>query len=109
MGSETPRSRGTLEQTFGPDPQSVELAGFDLVDQQGVEDLIISNGAVSGVVTAMGLEFHARAVVLTVGTFLHGKIHVGLSHSYRLVRSQANLKPVFRFYLQVAYIEFNRL
>jgi tRNA uridine 5-carboxymethylaminomethyl modification enzyme len=49
--------------------------------QQGVEDLIVENGAVTGVVTAMGLKFHARAVVLTVGTFLDGRIHVGLTQS----------------------------
>ncbi len=49
--------------------------------QQGVEDLIVEGDAVTGVVTAMGLEFRARAVVLTVGTFLGGKIHVGLTQS----------------------------
>jgi tRNA uridine 5-carboxymethylaminomethyl modification enzyme len=49
--------------------------------QQGVDDLIVENGSVSGVVTAMGLKFYARAVVLTVGTFLDGKIHVGLTQS----------------------------
>ncbi len=45
--------------------------------QQGVEDLIIENDRVAGVVTQMGLEIHARAVVLTVGTFLGGRIHIG--------------------------------
>ena len=49
--------------------------------QQGVEDLIVEQGAVTGVVTAMGLAFHAKAVVLTVGTFLDGRIHVGLTQS----------------------------
>ena len=49
--------------------------------QQGVDDLIIEGDAVCGVVTAMGLEFRARAVVLTVGTFLEGRIHVGLTQS----------------------------
>ncbi|MGI9291148.1 MAG: tRNA uridine-5-carboxymethylaminomethyl(34) synthesis enzyme MnmG [Gammaproteobacteria bacterium] len=49
--------------------------------QQGVDDLIIENDEVRGVVTAMGLRFHAHAVVLTVGTFLDGKIHVGLTQS----------------------------
>ena len=45
--------------------------------QQPVEDLILENGAVAGVVTAMGLTFKARQVVLTVGTFLAGRIHIG--------------------------------
>ncbi|MBX9585952.1 MAG: tRNA uridine-5-carboxymethylaminomethyl(34) synthesis enzyme MnmG [Gammaproteobacteria bacterium] len=48
--------------------------------QQAVEDLIISNGQVSGVVTQMGLNFYAKTVVLTAGTFLGGKIHIGLSN-----------------------------
>lgn len=48
--------------------------------QQAVEDLIIENDEIKGVVTQMGLRFFARAVVLTVGTFLAGKIHIGLSH-----------------------------
>ncbi len=47
------------------------------VFQQGVDDLIISADKVTGVRTQMGLEFSAEAVVLTVGTFLGGKIHVG--------------------------------
>ncbi len=48
--------------------------------QQAVDDLIVENGRVTGVVTQMGLRFAARAVVLTVGTFLGGRIHVGLSN-----------------------------
>lgn len=45
--------------------------------QQAVDDLIIENGRVTGVVTQMGLSFHARSIVLTAGTFLAGKIHIG--------------------------------
>ncbi|MEO6926752.1 MAG: tRNA uridine-5-carboxymethylaminomethyl(34) synthesis enzyme MnmG, partial [Rhodanobacter sp.] len=45
--------------------------------QQAVDDLIIENGRVTGVVTQMGLSFGARSVVLTAGTFLAGKIHIG--------------------------------
>ncbi len=45
--------------------------------QQSVDDLIVENGRVAGVVTEMGLRFTARAVVLTVGTFLGGQIHIG--------------------------------
>jgi len=45
--------------------------------QQAVDDLIIEHGRVTGVVTQMGLSFGASAVVLTAGTFLAGKIHIG--------------------------------
>ncbi|WP_455209640.1 tRNA uridine-5-carboxymethylaminomethyl(34) synthesis enzyme MnmG [Kaarinaea lacus] len=48
--------------------------------QQAVDDLIVENGGVAGVVTQMGLKFAARAVVLTVGTFLGGRIHIGLNN-----------------------------
>jgi tRNA uridine 5-carboxymethylaminomethyl modification enzyme len=48
--------------------------------QQTVEDLIVEDGRVTGVITAMGVKFRARAVVLTTGTFLGGKIHIGLSN-----------------------------
>src|SRR6201996_3541032 len=48
--------------------------------QQESDDLIVEGGRVSGGVTRMGLRFSARAVVLTVGTFLGGKIHVGLEN-----------------------------
>ncbi len=48
--------------------------------QQSVDDLIVENGRAVGVVTQMGLRFRARAVVLTVGTFLGGLIHVGMAN-----------------------------
>jgi tRNA uridine 5-carboxymethylaminomethyl modification enzyme len=48
--------------------------------QQEVADLLVERDAVHGVVTQTGIEFRARAVVLTVGTFLGGKIHVGLTN-----------------------------
>lgn len=48
--------------------------------QQAVDDLIVKNDRVEGVVTQMGLEFFAPQVVLTVGTFLGGRIHIGLSN-----------------------------
>lgn len=49
-----------------------------MIFQQAVIDLIVDQDHVRGVVTEMGLKFHAKAVVLTVGTFLGGKIHIGL-------------------------------
>jgi len=48
--------------------------------QQAVDDLIIENDQVVGVVTKMDLKFRCRAVVLTAGTFLGGRIHIGLSN-----------------------------
>lgn len=51
-----------------------------MIFQQAVEDLIVENDKVTGVVTQMGLKFRAKAVVLTVGTFLDGKIHIGLDN-----------------------------
>ncbi|MGE0115657.1 MAG: tRNA uridine-5-carboxymethylaminomethyl(34) synthesis enzyme MnmG [Steroidobacteraceae bacterium] len=48
--------------------------------QQEVADLIVEHGSVQGVITQVGLEFRAPTVVLTVGTFLAGKIHVGLEN-----------------------------
>ena len=45
--------------------------------QQPVDDLIVDAGCIIGVRTQLGIAFHARAVVLTVGTFLSGRIHVG--------------------------------
>ncbi len=49
--------------------------------QQAVDDLIVNQGKVAGVVTQMGLCFMAGRVVLTTGTFLGGKIHIGLENS----------------------------
>lgn len=48
--------------------------------QQTASDLIVEGGRVAGVKTQMGLDFTARAVVLTTGTFLGGKIHIGLEN-----------------------------
>lgn len=48
--------------------------------QQTVSDLIVEGTKVVGVKTQMGLDFSARAVVLTTGTFLAGKIHIGLEN-----------------------------
>ena len=48
--------------------------------QQSVDDVTLDGDRISGVMTAMGVEFKARAVVLTAGTFLSGKIHIGLEN-----------------------------
>ncbi len=48
--------------------------------QQAVDDLIIEGERIRGVVTQMGVKFQATCVVLTVGTFLAGQVHVGEMH-----------------------------
>ena len=48
---------------------------------EACDDLIVENHRVVGVVTQLGVRFSARAVILTAGTFLNGKIHVGLSNT----------------------------
>ncbi len=51
-----------------------------LIFQAAVDDLLLAGDRVTGVVTQSGIRFHARSVVLTAGTFLAGKIHIGLQH-----------------------------
>ena len=48
--------------------------------QQSVDDVVVENDRVVGVVTQLGIRFDATTVVLTAGTFLGGRIHVGLEH-----------------------------
>jgi len=48
--------------------------------QQSVDDIVIEAGGVAGVVTQLGIRFDSRNVVLTAGTFLAGRIHVGLQN-----------------------------
>ena len=51
-----------------------------LIFQQAVDDLMVEGDRVVGAVTQIGLRFRSRTVVLTAGTFLDGKIHVGLNN-----------------------------
>ena len=60
--------------------QALESTENLKIFQQAVDDLIVENEIVTGVITQMGLKFKAKAVVLTVGTFLGGRIHIGLSN-----------------------------
>ena len=48
--------------------------------QQAVDDLILEGDKVTGIITQIGVQFRARAVVLTAGTFLAGRVHVGLEN-----------------------------
>ncbi|MBI5194410.1 MAG: tRNA uridine-5-carboxymethylaminomethyl(34) synthesis enzyme MnmG [Nitrospirae bacterium] len=45
-----------------------------------VDSLLITEGAIRGVKTSLGIEYHAKAVILTTGTFLNGLIHIGLNN-----------------------------
>jgi len=60
--------------------QALEQAPNLHLFQQAVDDLLLEEERVCGVRTQMGLQFRAPAVVLTVGTFLGGRIHIGLSN-----------------------------
>ena len=59
--------------------RALETAPTLTLFQQAVDDLVLEGDRVIGVVTQMGLRFDAPCVVLTVGTFLAGKIHIGLA------------------------------
>jgi len=52
-----------------------------VIFQQPVDDLLLEGGRVAGAITQMGVTFRAPRVVLTTGTFLGGKIHIGLDNS----------------------------
>lgn len=60
--------------------QMLETQPNLLIFQQAVDDILIENDRVTGVVTQMGLKVKARTVILTAGTFLAGKIHIGLQN-----------------------------
>ena len=60
--------------------QRVENQPNLTVFQQAADDLILQGDRVVGVLTQVGIEFSAKSVVLTAGTFLDGKIHVGLNN-----------------------------
>lgn len=60
--------------------QTVENQPNLLVFQQAADDLIVEGERVTGVVTQTGIRFMARAVVLTAGTFLGGKVHIGMDN-----------------------------
>ncbi|MEK9533248.1 MAG: tRNA uridine-5-carboxymethylaminomethyl(34) synthesis enzyme MnmG [Halieaceae bacterium] len=55
----------------------LESADNVTIFQDAVEDIVLSGEAVSGVITRSGIVFNAHSVVLTAGTFLHGKMHIG--------------------------------
>ena len=60
--------------------QRIENQANLMVFQQAVDDLIVEGDRVIGAITQIGIRFQAKTVVLTAGTFLDGKIHVGLDN-----------------------------
>ncbi len=60
--------------------KAIETQSGLKVFQQAVDDLIVRNGLIAGVITQTGIRLFAPTVVLTTGTFLSGLIHIGLSH-----------------------------
>lgn len=84
-GRKGPAVRATRAQA---DRQLYRSAIRDIVEnqpnlevfQQGADDLILEQDRVVGVVTQTGIRIHATSIVLTAGTFLGGKIHVGMNN-----------------------------
>ena len=60
--------------------QAVELQPHLYTFQQAVDDIIVEGDVAKGVITQSGMQFNARSVVLTAGTFLNGKIHIGMGN-----------------------------
>jgi tRNA uridine 5-carboxymethylaminomethyl modification enzyme len=60
--------------------ESLESQDRLSVKQDSVVEVLVSNGKTTGVVAESGMTYHARAVILTCGTFLNGLIHIGLNH-----------------------------
>lgn len=72
--------------------------------QQAADDLIIQGERVEGVITQMGLRFFAPTVVLTTGTFLGGKIHIGLENT---AGGRAGDPPCIRLAQRLRELPFN--
>lgn len=72
--------------------------------QQAADDLIIQGERVEGVITQMGLRFFAPTVVLTTGTFLGGKIHIGLENT---AGGRAGDPPSIRLAQRLRELPFN--
>lgn len=79
-----------------------------MIFQQSVENLIVDNYHAVGVLTEIGLKFRGKAVVLTVGTFLNGKIYVGLNN-YGGGRAGEPPSTILSQYLRELPIRMNRL
>jgi tRNA uridine 5-carboxymethylaminomethyl modification enzyme len=73
--------------------------------QQSVEDLMMEGSRITGVMTQVGIRFSAKAVVLTAGTFLDGKIHVGLQNH---AAGRAGDPPALRLSMRLKELKLPR-
>ncbi|MBK4765015.1 MAG: tRNA uridine-5-carboxymethylaminomethyl(34) synthesis enzyme MnmG [Pantoea sp. Brub] len=76
--------------------------------QQEVNNLIIKNNHVKGIITKLGIKFHANCVILTTGTFLNGMIHVGLNN-YKGGRAGDYSSTELAKFLNTLPLKVNRL
>jgi tRNA uridine 5-carboxymethylaminomethyl modification enzyme len=60
--------------------ESLENQENLFIKQDAIVEVLVNNGKVYGILTATGMEYHCKAVILTCGTFLNGLIHIGLEH-----------------------------
>jgi tRNA uridine 5-carboxymethylaminomethyl modification enzyme len=60
--------------------ESLENQDNLFIKQDAIVEVLVNNGKAYGVVTATGMAYHCKAVILTCGTFLNGLIHIGLGH-----------------------------
>lgn len=64
--------------------------------QQAVDDILVHNGQATAVITEMGIQINATCIVLTAGTFLGGKIHVGLEKHHGRASRRPSLNQIGR-------------
>ncbi len=88
----SPRSQNDRVQYKLLARQTLEQAQRITIKQEEAQELLISDGAVSGVHTSIGNEYRAQAVIVTTGTFLNGLMHVGMESMTggRLAESSAH-------------------
>ena len=88
----SPRSQNDRVQYKHLARQTLERAARITIKQEEAQELLVSGGAVSGVHTSIGNEYHAQAVIVTTGTFMNGLMHVGMESMTggRLAESSAN-------------------
>ncbi|BAH82874.1 tRNA uridine-5-carboxymethylaminomethyl(34) synthesis enzyme MnmG [Candidatus Ishikawella capsulata] len=79
-----------------------------MIFQEAINNLIIQNNHVKGAITQIGIKIFAKTVILTVGTFLNGKIHIG-SNSYNSGRAGDSSSIPLAFYLRDLPLRIGRL
>ena len=74
--------------------------------QDTVRELLLDENTVCGVKTDMGVEFHAKSVVLTNGTFLNGLMHIGRTHRKQIIASPYLLYTVPLYGIRTATFNY---